>query len=220
MFFTITNTQQPIRLESPIDNKSGNLKIGLKSITMWVGYYNVQEKDRFKWVRTGEQTMNVQINPGLYSFYELAKIFTDAVPDLALDVNTVNGLAELFIPENIEIQLPQQIKNLLGLQDKGWLQTGEYVGDDAVSFLPKILHVNLEELSTTNNIVDGKPSQLLELIPLSSEQFGYSTTVNFPHPSYKQLQTGDINEFNVDLFISGKVLNNHNQPIYLTFEII
>jgi hypothetical protein len=58
------------------------------------------------------------------------------------------------------------------------------------------------------------------LIPLSSEQFGYSTTVNFPHPFYKELQTGDISEFNVKLFISGKELDNHDQPIYLTFEII
>ena len=110
MFITITHQNKPFKLQTPIDNKSGNLKIGLKSITMWVGYYNVQEKDRFKWLRTGEQAINVQIEPGLYSFYELAEVFTNAVPDLTLDVNTVNGLAELSIPENIEIQIPQQIK--------------------------------------------------------------------------------------------------------------
>jgi hypothetical protein len=186
---------------------------------MWVGYYNVQEKDRFKWLTTGEQAITVRIEPGLYSFKELAKVFIDVVAGVTLEVSTVNGLVQLFIPENTQVLFPQQIKKLLGLEDSGWLEHGEYVGDSAINFLPKILHVNLEELSTTNNIVDGKPSQLLELIPLSSEAFGYSTTVQFPHPLYKQLQTGDINELNVKLFISGKKLDNHNHPIFLNFEI-
>ena len=220
MFITITHQNKPFTLQTPINNKSGNLKIGLKSITMWVGYYNVKKQDHFKWLRTGEQAMNVFIEPGLYSFNELAEIFTDAVPDLTLGVNTLNGKIGLSIPENIEVQFPQQIKDLLGLQDEGWLNTGEYDGDAAVNFLPKILYVNLEELSTTHNIGDSGPSQLLELIPLSSEKFGYSTTVNFPHPLYKKLETGDISEFNVKLLISGKEINNHGQPIYLTFEII
>lgn len=222
MYITIMNAQnkEPIRMEQPIDNSSGNLTIGLKSITMWVGYYNVKKKERFKWLRTDGQVQNVQIEAGLYGFQELAQIFNANVPGLMLDVNKINGLIELIVPENIQIQINTDIREVLGLDDKGWLDTGTYTGDRAVNFLPKIMHVNLEELSTTNNIVNGKPSQLLELVPLSSEAFGYSTTIQFPHAQYKRLQTGFIHELNVKLLISGKELDNNSQPIYLTLEII
>lgn len=218
MYITITKWNKPIRMEQPIDNSLGNLTIGLKSITMWVGYFNIKKRYRFKWSREGKEK-NTNIEAGLYSFQELAQVFTDAVPGLMLDVNKTNGLIELIVPENISIQIPQDVRNLIGLDDSGWLDEGIYSGDHAVNFLPKIMHVNLEELSTTNNIVDGKPSQLLELVPLSSNEFGYSSTVQFPVAHYKRLQPGVISEFNFKLFISGKELDNHSQPIYLTLEI-
>ena len=41
----IKDFTEPVRLEnSQIDNRSGKLKISLKSVNLWVGYFNVLKR--------------------------------------------------------------------------------------------------------------------------------------------------------------------------------
>ena len=41
---TLTNVQKPCQLQNYIDNRDSTKMIGLKSITYWVGWYNVTGK--------------------------------------------------------------------------------------------------------------------------------------------------------------------------------
>ena len=43
----IVDLTKPIRLENnTIDNRSGKLKISLKCVNLWAGYYNVRKKNK------------------------------------------------------------------------------------------------------------------------------------------------------------------------------
>ena len=53
MFITITNASKgkPYTLQEPIDNSNGKLMIGIQSISMWVGWYNIYEEQTWRWVK-------------------------------------------------------------------------------------------------------------------------------------------------------------------------
>ena len=50
MFFMLTNVQSgAVALQEPIDNRNGNLRVGLRSITYMVGLYNVGAGESISW---------------------------------------------------------------------------------------------------------------------------------------------------------------------------
>ena len=76
---------------------------------------------------------------------------------------------------------------------RGWL----YRGDKPIGFMShNMLYLYLDQLSTTENIVDDKPSQLLAVFRAMCELFGTATPIN-PYPDFKRLEAGTITELNV-----------------------
>ena len=139
-----------------------------------------------------ENSIEVKIQPGLYSFSDLVETLTSQVEGFTITVNRTNGLINMIIPASHEIWLPEAIRYLLGLEDDdsiGWLTAGEYEGDRAVEFSPKRLLIYLKQLSTSTNFESKnqrlEPSQLLGVIPISSKKFGEYTTVSFDNPLFK-----------------------------------
>ena len=105
MFHILTNVQnnESKSLQVPIDNRRGGLKIGLRSITYTVGWFNVGENQEIS-TRNGTK----RVPPGLYRVTDLQTIiheFTSSV----LDINRANGLVYLTVPENEEISLTDQL---------------------------------------------------------------------------------------------------------------
>jgi len=51
MFQTLANVQsgEAIRLQQCIDNRGGNLRIGLRSITYTVGWNNIEDDESISW---------------------------------------------------------------------------------------------------------------------------------------------------------------------------
>ena len=83
----------------------------------------------------------------------------------------------------------------------------------------KVLYTYLDQLSTTANIVDDKPSQLLAVFPAIGEPFGTATSVN-PHPEFKRLEAGTITELNVRVTDEyQRQIENHGLPMSVTLEI-
>ena len=232
MFITLRDVSKgkPLSLNKSIENCK---QIGIRTIFMWVGWYNIYEEQSWRWAQEGEprNSTEVKIQPGLYSFSDLVETLTSQVEGFTITVNRTNGLINMIIPAGYEIWLPEAIRYLLGLEDDdsiGWLTAGEYEGDRAVEFSPKRLLIYLKQLSTSTNFESKnqrlEPSQLLGVIPISSKKFGEYTTVSFDNPLFKDLNCSSINELDFDFKIewaNGKrdKLDNHSQPIDLILEV-
>ena len=54
MFHTLTDVGEgAVPLQQYIDNREGDLHVGLKSITFAMGWYNVEAGEAFSWRATG-----------------------------------------------------------------------------------------------------------------------------------------------------------------------
>ena len=61
MFITIKDASKgkPYTLEDPFDNSGGKLTIGIKSIFIWIGWFNIYEEEkRLDGGQTREESLN------------------------------------------------------------------------------------------------------------------------------------------------------------------
>lgn len=217
VFHTITNVQlnKPCQLQNYIDNRDGNKTVGLKSITYWVGWFNITGNQSFS-------TRNKQfdLEPGLYNFNDLKNIFSDEGIDLS--VNKINGIITLDIPSGTDVQLSPGILSLLGIVSKhGLLTAGQHIGDKIIDFAkPKELRIYLNEISTSTNFIDGAPSSLLSIIPVSDKPFGKAVSYQLEFPVFKHLVNGCITELSIHITDeNNKFLNNNGLPINIELII-
>ena len=224
-FVTITNAEKgkPIRLLETIDNTNRNLKIGLKSISGRVGWYNIDSE--LNWYYTyqgGDPSDAIKVSPGLYNFEELTEEFSSQIDGLEFEIDKKTGKIMMIIPQEYEIWFPDRVLEMFGLDDRGWLSAGDYEGDHSIEFAPHRILVYLKQLSTTGNILNGSESQLLGFIPIPNSDFGEYFSTIFEKPSFKSLQTTNIHELDLDFKIEWRSnatkLDNHEQP--LNFELI
>ena len=213
MYHTISNIDKTINLLQYIDNRDGNKRIGLKSITYGFGWYNVVDEYLQK---TGERPN--KIPNGYYSFQQIADIFLSR--NITLSVNETNGIASLITSD--ELKISKGLKQMLGFGNKRRFAVNEtHYGDKAVDFaIYKSLYVNLEQLSTSHNYFNGMPSTVLTVIPVENKEFGDITTMRFEHPEYKCLMNGTITELKLEIRDenNNKIINH--LPINCVLEII
>lgn len=196
MFVILTNVQrgEAVPLQQYIDNRNRCLRIGLRSMTFAVGWYNVGSEEKLSWRAVGEVFYTADVQPGLYDFAQLKAILegTPETPHFTLVVNKVNGL--ITVADGREVLLSDGLLSLLCLDDGiggTWLDAGAYDGDHPVNFVTRKL---LEEIDTKGNIVDGRPSRLLTNLGIGCHVFGDIRTVRIEHPEYKRLQNGTLGE--------------------------
>ena len=224
MFQTLTNVQrgESVPLQQYIDNRSGDLLVGLHSITYTVGCFSIRVGESVSWRNGGGPTEKSDFTPGLYSFETLLE--NTIQTGILLTVSQVNGLIKLTVNLGWEIQLTDGLLTLLGLDngfDGEWLGEGTYIGDRPVNFTAtKVLHVHLEQLNTTTNIIDATPSQVLATIPIECRSFGDVNAVRIEHPECKHLRNGSVSKLKVMVRDElGEVIDNHDLPISLVLGI-
>jgi hypothetical protein len=223
MFQTLTDVQHgdSVSLQQYIDNRAGNLCIGLRSLTWWVGWWNWDGGEAFRWLDPGGNITKHSIPPGLYPEADITGRISDAIPSLQLAVGGHDGIVRLTIPARNKVFLSDPLRQLYGLNDEGWLTPGIYTGDRPVHFLPsKAVGLRLHQLNTTDNVVDGAPSNILAHLSAPCTKFGEAWSIHFSHPEMKPLQGGAINELEVELVdASGRKIDNHGLPVHVTLEI-
>ena len=207
IFHTLTSVQKPYQLQPYIDNRDSTKVIGLKSVTYWVGWYNI----------TGRQQLTIKnkknvLEPGLYNFNDLRQIFS--YEDITLSANYTNGFVTIEIPPSKEIELSSGISSLLGLKHRRYT-ADKHTGHKMIDIAKiKELRVFLDQINTTNNFLDGKPSTLLGAIPVSNKPFGKVASWQFEFPIFKKLKNGCITELSVRITDQNNiVLDNNNLPI-------
>ena len=101
---------------------------------------------------------------GLYDFERLSLFIKENINGVRI-VLTAVGIINLFIPPPIEIKFQSDLRQILGIAEKGWI-SGAYEGDRPVkTVIYKRLYIYLDQLSTTSNLIDGNPSTLLTIVP-------------------------------------------------------
>ena len=223
---TYVERGEAVPLQRCIDNRDGSLYIGLKAITFAVGWYNIERGETFSWKNAGggpKETLTIP--PGLYGFDRLKEVLEWASPHPThtLEVSRANGFITLTVASGWGVCLSDGLLSLLGLDDGlggVWLDAGVYTGDRPVNFATRQM---LEEISTTENIVDGAPSSLLTCIGLGRHApFGDLITLRMECPEYKRLRDGTIGELKVSIrdASSGKAISNQDLPIRVTLAVI
>ena len=226
MFHTLTSVQrgEAVPLQKCIDNCNGDLRVGLRSITYCVGWFNIPSGESFSWGNDGSLIQTAEVSPGLYSWAQLRDLLKQIHNGITLEVSRVNGLITLKVNHGWAIRLTDGILTLLGLDDGlsgKWLTAGNYSGDRPVNFTPtKMLYLHLEQINTTSSIVDGAPSSLLCMVGIKCHSFGDIHTVRFEHPEFKHLRAGTIHELEVKIRDdTGQILDNHDLSVSLVLEV-
>jgi len=97
---------------------------------------------------------------------------------------------------------------------------GLIVGRIPVIALPTLwAHIHLDQLSTTDNLIDEAPSTLPAVVGLRRHIFSDTATVRFERLEFKPLKDGHILELKITVrYSTGQLLNNHNLPISVVLE--
>lgn len=186
MHHIISNIDKTINLQQYIDNREGNKRIGLKSITYGIGWYNVIN-----------QRINDKIEDGYYSFQQISDLFEEQ--GITLTVNETNGIASMISPN--EIRMSKDLKNMLGFDIKGKISPNEtHTGTKSIDFaIYKMLYIHLNQLNTSYNYFNGSPSTILASIPIVNKEFGDIVTTKIELPEYKCLSNGTISELKLEI---------------------
>lgn len=222
-------TKGTFRLPEAIDNKNGQLKIGIRGINYWVGLFNIKVRQRCRWQRSDQDFRDFYIDPGLYNFKELVKDLKKGVRDLNIVLDKTTGLAKFIIPNGVALWISEPLKYCFGITDNNEWLTKTYTGNKPVEFLPTGgINIYLNELSTSNNFMSESNninhSNLLENIPLLTENFAQHVVIRLTNPKFVNLSAGEINQLQFSFksqWGNGKEedLDNHSLPIGLDLEI-
>ena len=218
MFHSISKVNETCSLRNSIDNNNKDLRVGLRSITYTVGWYNIGEREYISWRRTSGADRLI-VPPGLYNFKQLKELLESLDPIESVIMNKENGLIKISIENEYFVFVSEGLKDILGLNSQRL--SGVVNGTSPVNFSKKVLYVYLEQINSNDNIVDGESSTLLACIGLDGcHCFGSIHTIRFSSPEYKLLQNGTIHEWKVTIKDEYKnILNNNNLPMYITLEI-
>lgn len=220
--FEVKTFNVPIPIENCIiDNRGGKLTICLKSVSFWIGYYNISKGERIKWRNEGEneQETEIIVEPGLYNLHEIKSIITTPLSWLSISFSKNNGKIQFDIPEGKEIKLSEDIAELLSLP-RGWIGPGTVNGKVDLQHF-KAIYLHCHQISTTDNLFNGKPSTILDVIPLADNCFGSNTNIQYTAEIRKPLEHTIINELQFSIQDSkGRKINNRGLPVIFTLEIV
>ena len=210
-------------LQTAIDNTGGKLHVALRGFHYEAGYRNVGSSHGF-FVRTpnlrnpsSPVSTFFTVPTGLYNFEQISSLIIAHITGAQLSI-TATGLINLFIAEHIAIRFHSNLRRLLGIDEKGWIE-GTYEGDGPVKIIiHKWLYIYLDQLSTTSNIVNGAPSTLLAIVSAATSRGIIDT--NFYYPMYTKLEVGDIHHLNLRVLNeNGTEVQNREKPMTAVLEI-
>ena len=179
MYITVDDVNNEISLEYPIDNRNGNKKVPLIRAYFVYSFYNV-EKDEKIHLKNGK---TLPVKKGCYTMKEIEKVSSGKVK-----YNSLTGKS--VIDPNITRFGPYMNK-ILGINN------GNYI-DMLLS--KKTFSFKINKLSTTDNILNGRPCDVLYTDYLNKDMsFGDISYFEPKNVQYKKLVIGTIDHLKVSL---------------------
>ena len=198
MYITTDDNEKEISFYYPIDNRNGNKKVGQIYVYFVYSFCNNIENDEKIHLKNGEM---LKVKRGCYTTKDIEKVCSGKIK--------YNSLTGKSVIDHTISQLGPYMKKILGINN------GNYM-DMLLS--KKIFSLKTSKLSTTDNIFNGKPCDILYTGYLNKDiSFGdiiYFEPKNIQH---KKLVNGVIDQLKVSL-IDGdgnEILSNFNILIVL-----
>ena len=179
MYITVDDIKNEISLDYPIDNRNGDKKVGLIRAYFVYSFYNV-EKDEKIHLKNGE---TLKVKKGCYTMKDIEKVSSGKVKyDTLTGKSIIDPTISRFGP---------YMNKILGISN------GNYI-DMLLS--KKMFSFKINKLSTTDNILNGKPCDVLYMGYLKKE-ISYGAIITFEQNTiqYKKLVNGTIDQLKVSL---------------------
>ena len=197
MYITVDNVKNEISLDYPIDNRNGDKKGGLIHAYFVYSFYNV-EKDEEINLKNGEP---LKVKRGCYTKKDIEKVSSSKVKyDSLTGKSVIDPTINRFGP---------YMNKILGISN------GNYI-DTLLS--KKMFSFKINKLSTTDNILKGKPCDVLYTGYLNKDiSFGDIVYFEPKNVQYKKLIIGTIGQLKVSL-VEGdgnEILSNFKISIVL-----
>ena len=197
MYITVDDVKNEISLDYPIDNRNGDKKVGLIRAYFVYSFYNV-EKDEKIHLKNGSPLL---VKRGCYTIKDIEKVSSGNVKyDSLTGKSIIDSTISRFEPH---------MNKILGISN------GNYV-DTLLS--KKMFSFKINELSTTDNILNGKPCNVLYTGYLNKDiSFGDIVYFEPKNVQYEKLVNGVIDQLKV-LLIDGdgnEILSNFKISIVL-----
>ena len=197
MYITVDDIKNEISLYYPIDNGNGNKKVGLIRAYFVYSFYNV-EKDEKIHLKNGEP---LKVKRGCYTKKDIEKVSSGKVKyDSITGKSIIDPIISRFGP---------YMNKMLGISNGNYIDT---------LILKKMFSFKINKLSTTDNILNGKPCNVLYTGYLNKDiSFGDIIYFEPNNVQYKKLVNGVINHLKVSL-VDGdgnEILSNFKISIVL-----
>ena len=197
MYITVDDIKNEISLDYPIDNRNRDKKVGLIHAYFIYSFYNV-EKDEKIHLKNGSTLL---VKRGCYTIKDIEKVSSGKVKyDSLTGRSVIDSTISRFEPYMNKIR---------------GMSNGNYV-DTLLS--KKMFSFEMDKLSTTDNILNGKPCNVLYTGYLNKDiSFGDIIYFEPTNVLYKKLVNGIINQMKVSL-IDGdgnEILSNFKISIVL-----
>ena len=197
MYITVDNIKYEVSLYYPIDNRNGNKKVSLIHTYFIYSFYNV-EKDEKIHLKNGEP---LKVKRGCYTKKDIEKVSSGKVK-----YDSLTG--KLIIDPTISRFRPYMNK-ILGIGNGNYLDT---------LLSKKMFLFKINKLSTTDNILNGKPCDVLYTGYLNKDiSFGDIVYFEPMNIQYKKLVNGIIDQLKVSLIDEdgNEILSNFKISIVL-----
>ena len=200
MYITVDDIKNEISLDYPIDNRNGDKKVGLIRAYFVYSFYNV-EKDEKIHLKNGEP---LPVKKGCYTIKDIEKVSSGKVKyDSLTGKSVINPTISQFGP---------YMNKILGISN------GNYV-DTLLS--KKMFSFKINKLSTTDNILNSKPCDVLYTGYLNKDiSFGDIVYFEPNNIQYKKLTTGSIDQIKITLIDSDSKEISSNFKISIVLHVI
>ena len=181
MYITVDDIKNEISLEYSIDNRNGNKKVGLIHAYFVYSFYIVKKDVKIHL----KNSSKLLVKRGCYTIKDIEKVSSGKVKyDSLTGISIIDSTISRFGP---------YMNKILGISN------GNYV-DTLLS--KKMFSFKINKLSTTDNIFNGKPCNILYTGYLSKDiSFGDIIYFEPTNVQYKKLVNGIINQLKVSLMV-------------------
>ena len=197
MYITVDDIKNEISLKYPIDNRNGNKKVGLIRAYFVHSFCKVEKDEKIHL----KNSSTLLVKRGCYTIKDIEKVSSGKVKyDSLTGKSVIDSTSSRFEP---------YMNKILGISN------GNYI-DMLLS--KKMFSFKINKLSTTDNILNGKPCNILYTGYLNKDiSFGDIVYFEPTNVQYKKLVNGIINQMKVSL-IDGdgnEILSNFKISIIL-----
>ena len=191
MYITVDDIKNEISLDYPIDNRNGDKKVGLIHAYFIYSFYNV-EKDEEIHLKNGSPLL---VKKGCYTKKDIEKVSSGKVKyDSLTGKSVIDPTINQFRP---------YMNKILGISNGNYIE---------MLLSKKMFSFKINKLSTTDNILNGKPCDVNKDI-----SFGDIVYFEPKNVQYKKQVIGTIGQLKVSL-VDGdgnEILSNFKISIVL-----